>query len=140
MPETEKSLSVVREWAQKADSDLEAARRLLRSGAGFPADAVCFHAQQCVEKYLKACLSLAAIDFPKTHDVRLLLSLLPEQGQPGLTIEEQRTLTAYATASRYPGWGQIPSSEAREAVRLARRVRKELRATLLKNALRRKRT
>jgi HEPN domain-containing protein len=124
---------------EKADSDLEAARRLVRSGAGFPTDVVCFHAQQCVEKYLKASLSLAGIDFPKTHDVRLLLSLLPPRSRPAVTPGEQRMLTAYATATRYPGWEEIPASQAREAVRLARRVRKDLRATLPKAALRRQR-
>jgi HEPN domain-containing protein len=34
-----------------------------------PTDTVCFHAQQCVEKHLKALLVLRAIVFPKTHDI-----------------------------------------------------------------------
>ena len=32
-------------------------------------DGVCFHAQQCIEKYLKAKLVEADIDFPKTHNL-----------------------------------------------------------------------
>jgi HEPN domain-containing protein len=39
-------------------------------------DTVCFHAQQCVEKYLKAFLVLEGIDFPKTHDIGKISALL----------------------------------------------------------------
>jgi len=34
-----------------------------------PYDTICFHAQQCVEKYLKALLTSTHTDFPKTHDL-----------------------------------------------------------------------
>lgn len=139
MPSDDQVLSVVREWIQKAENDLEAVVRLLRSGAGFPTDTVCFHAQQCVEKYLKAYLSLAAIDFPKTHDIRLLLALFPKDARPAMALDDQRNLTAYATGARYPGWGEIPLAETRRAVAAARRVRKEIRRLLPKEALRRKR-
>src|SRR5207253_8193368 len=39
-------------------------------------DAVCFHAQQCAEKYLKACLQEADLPFRKTHDLSELLHSL----------------------------------------------------------------
>jgi HEPN domain-containing protein len=42
-----------------------------------PFDTVCFHAQQCAEKYLKALLLQAGSEPPKTHDLRLLLQRLP---------------------------------------------------------------
>jgi HEPN domain-containing protein len=35
-------------------------------------DAACFHAQQCVEKYLKARLQEAGIVFTKTHNLIFL--------------------------------------------------------------------
>jgi HEPN domain-containing protein len=140
MHDVEKVHRVVREWVHKAENDLQAAIRLLRSGEGFPADAVCFHAEQWVEKYLKAYLTWAAIDFPKTHDIRLLLSLLPEDTRPELTAEEQRKLTAYATGARYPGWEDIPPSEAEYAVKLARRVRSRLRKILRRKTLVRRKT
>jgi HEPN domain-containing protein len=38
--------------------------------------AICFHAQQCAEKYLKARLTEANIPFIKTHDLPSLLSQL----------------------------------------------------------------
>lgn len=39
-----------------------------------------FHAQQCVEKLLKAALASRGIDFPFTHDLETLRRLLDEQG------------------------------------------------------------
>ena len=136
MSGTERTIQVVGEWVQKAENDLTNAAHALRLGARCPADTVCFHAQQCVEKYLKAYLSLAAIDFPKTHDIRLLLALLPKDARPAITLKDQRNLTAYATGARCPGWGEISLTEARRAVAVARRARKEIRRLLPTKALR----
>lgn len=43
---------VVREWVAKAESDFRNATYALTMPGNWPADTVCFHAQQCVEKYL----------------------------------------------------------------------------------------
>lgn len=56
MPASEAVLTVVREWIVKAEHDLTAAVQILKLGKAAPTEAVCFHAQQCVEKYLKAVL------------------------------------------------------------------------------------
>ncbi|MGH9891084.1 MAG: HEPN domain-containing protein [bacterium] len=132
-------LTVVREWIAKAENDLKNATHTLKMGRECPTDTVCFHAQQTVEKYLKALLVHEGIDFPKTHDLENLTNLLSPRIRPGLTAEEQARLTDYATGARYPGWSDIPLTEAREAVRLARRVRQEVRASLLGKDSRRKR-
>ncbi|HEX9668755.1 MAG TPA: HEPN domain-containing protein, partial [Thermoanaerobaculia bacterium] len=60
---------VAREWILKAENDLKTAVHVLKLGEHCPTDSVCFHAQQCVEKYVKAVLILAGTDFPKTHDL-----------------------------------------------------------------------
>ena len=57
MPVAEAVLTVVREWIVKADNDLTAAAQILKLGKDTPTEAVGFHAQQCVEKYLKAATS-----------------------------------------------------------------------------------
>lgn len=77
MPDPEKVLSVVREWVAKAENDLKTAAHTLKLGKDCPTDTVCFHAQQCVEKYLKALLVWKGIDFPKTHDLEKLIGMLP---------------------------------------------------------------
>ena len=121
----------IREWVEKAENDLKACRQLLRAGSDAPTDVVCYHAQQCVEKYMKAALVTAAIDFPKTHDIAVLFRMLPKRSRPSLAADQCRRLTRYATATRYPGsYPVISLTEARQAVGLARVVRRELRVLL----------
>ncbi len=69
MPDSEKLLAVFGGWIVKAENDLKTAAHTLKLGRDCPTDTVCFHAQQCVEKYFKACLVLEGVDFPKTHDL-----------------------------------------------------------------------
>lgn len=138
MSKADEILSVMMEWVAKAENDLENAARVLRIPKRCPTDTVCFHAQQCLEKYLKAFLVFSSMDFPKTHDIRLLISLLPPRARPKLTREEQRKLTGYATVARYPGWGEISLAEARKAVRLARRVRAGIRKHFPQRAFQRR--
>jgi HEPN domain-containing protein len=40
-------------------------------------------------KYIKALLVLGRIDFPKTHDIRRLVDMLPPDMRPDLTADEQ---------------------------------------------------
>ncbi len=126
-------LHVIRQWVLKAEHDLTNAAHTLKLGAAGPTDTVCFHAQQCVEKYLKALLAWHSLDFPKTHNIKMLLALLPRQLQPELTVVEQERLTDFATVTRYPGdYEPITLAEARRAVALARRVRRQIRRWLPK--------
>ncbi len=135
---SERVLGVARDWMRKAENDLMNAAPTLKLGADGPTDTICFHSQQCVEKYLKALFVVRAIDFPKTHDLEKLISLLPATVRIRLGAEEQAKLTEYATGARYPGWGEIPLAEARRAVAIARRVRGEIRRMLPRAILRRK--
>jgi len=137
MSAPERVFAIAGDWVRKAENDLMNAVHTLKLGARGPTDTVCFHAQQCIEKYLKALLVLRAIDFPKTHDLEKLVSLLPATARAGLIAEEQAKLTEYATGTRYPGWGEIPLVEARRAVAVARRVRGVIRRALPREALRR---
>ncbi len=94
----------VREWVSKAESDYRVAARELRVRKDPSPDAICFHAQQCIEKYLKALLTLHGIVPPRTHDLlhlwKMAVSLpvgLPKR-LPGL-----RKVTVGAVEYRYPG-------------------------------------
>ncbi len=62
MPEPDKVTLVIREWVIKAENDLKTAVHTLEMEDDCPTDTVCFHAQRCVEKYLKAFLVLKEID------------------------------------------------------------------------------
>ncbi len=59
-------LGVVRAWFKKAENDLINAENTIKMDAP-PTDTICFHAQQCAEKYLKGFLTFHQIGFPKTH-------------------------------------------------------------------------
>jgi len=124
-------LDVARQWVAKAEGDLKTAAHTLRLKTDCPTDVVCFHAQQCVEKYLKALLVLNGIEFPRTHQISVLMALLPAQVRPALTAEEQDRLTEYAVTTRYPGdYDPISYDEARQAVRIARSLRNQVRRRL----------
>jgi len=61
-----------------------------------------FHCQQAVEKLLKALLSLAGVGYPRTHNLRLLMDLLTDAGQPlPNDFTELDILTPYGTLFRY---------------------------------------
>jgi HEPN domain-containing protein len=138
MPAPDPLILVLREWLLKADNDLKTAAHTLTLGQDCPTDTVCYHAQQCVEKYLKALLVFRGTVFPKTHDIHELRALLPPKLRPKLDSKVQDRLTKYATVRRYPGAGpELPLAEARKAVAIARRCRKAVRSHLPRAALRR---
>ena len=61
-----------------------------------------FHAQQAVEKALKALLCFRDIDFPRTHDLESLFSRLSGSGVlPPFEGARLRPLTPYAVDFRY---------------------------------------
>ena len=92
------------EWVAKAEGDFACVQREWRARKNPNWDALCFHAQQCIEKYLKACLQENAVLIEKTHNLNVLLELLLKKYP---LMEEWRTpllqLNAYAVAFRYPG-------------------------------------
>ena len=106
------------------------AAHTLKLGHRCPTDAVCFHSQQCAEKYLKALLVMRRIDFPKTHDLEALAARLRNGEKPRLSPDDLARLKRYATVTRYPGAEEIGLIEARTAVAAARRVRKAIRSLL----------
>ena len=137
LPVPEPVSRVVAQWVQKADADFLSALQLLRARDARVAGSICFHAQQRVEKYLKARLVLLGVDFAKTHSIKALMALLPSDATPELTAGKQSLLTDYAVGSRYPSdYDGSTLFEARNAVRIARRVRGEIRRALPRSSLR----
>jgi HEPN domain-containing protein len=124
MPEADAVRSVVRQWIEKAGNDLKTARNNLRTAEDCPTDMTCFHAQQCIEKCIKAALVNSGIEFAPTHDISIIAALLPAEYHLSLTPEQERRLTRYATVTRYPGdYEPIPLAEATDAVELALSIR-----------------
>ena len=113
-------------WLRKADRDLKVAKRELESENPVT-EAVCFHAQQAVEKYLKAFLVHHNRPFRKTHDIAELLHLCSkvDKSFEELMYEKIVKLTVYSVDIRYPGTFDYEPTleEAREAVEIAEKVR-----------------
>ena len=124
-------LKVIRQWINRAEEDFRNAEYTLTLKEDCPFGTICFHAEQCVEKYLKALLVFKGIDFPKTHNIPEEVALLPALVRPALSAEEQEQLTDYATVLRYPGdWEPITREDAEAAVKVARKVREAVRKHL----------
>ena len=109
------------DWLRHAWSDLELART--RRNSKILLEDLCFHAQQTAEKALKAVLVFNSVPFPKTHNIRTLMDLLPE----GLNLPEEArgaaSLTDYAVLTRYPGVLEpVTEEEYIEAIRIAEAV------------------
>jgi len=121
---------LAREWVDKAEGDFHSCQRETRARRHPNYDSACFHAQQCVEKYLKARLQEAGLFFPKTHDLDELLHLvLPIEPQWAALRPAVSQLTNYAVVFRYPG-PSASAPDARQALAHCQLVRKYARQTL----------
>ena len=118
-----------REWLRKAEADRVIARRI--SSGKFPLhDGVCFHCQQCAEKYLKALLEELGLAIPRTHNLDDLLNLLlAYYSTLGALRRGLIFLTDFAVDPRYPN-GNTGKRQAAAALRWAERVRTECRKLL----------
>ena len=125
---------VVRHWLTKAANDLKNAENTLATlpDPDCPLDTVCFHAQQCAEKALKALLISRGIPIEKTHNIGQLLYLCKPGSAWVEKFEGVEKLTHYAVDSRYADSPseEIDRQEAVWAVALAERVFGEVRRQL----------
>ena len=123
---------VVREWIDKAQGDhLTATREAQAEPPNY--DAVCFHAQQCIEKLLKAALIARGQIPPKTHDLTVLSRLLSSTDpQWQWSVQDLRLLSRAAVDFRYPG-ESAGAEEAQAALHVSQAVRESL-LSLLRTA------
>lgn len=123
MPHDPALVSETRSWLCKAAKDLAAAAYESQATPPFAEDIV-FHAQQAVEKALKAFLTWHGQPFRKTHN---LIELGEEcaridQGLEAL-LRRAAPLTEYAWKFRYPGDPEEPApDEAAQALGTALQV------------------
>ena len=112
---------IIKLWLLKAESDIRTAQILIKD-ENPPTDSICFHAQQAVEKLLKAYLTYLDIKAPKAHDIATLLELCLSADEKFKELDQEKLeeLTFYAVEIRYPDAFYQPSiEEAREALKQA---------------------
>jgi HEPN domain-containing protein len=96
--------SQVAEWVSKADGDFATSGRELRARKSPNYDAVCFHAQQCAEKYLKAVLQENKKHIPKIHNLIELMLLCEEiDNSFEMLRADLVTMERFSVRTRYPG-------------------------------------
>lgn len=116
-------------WVRKAEEDYVTAKQGSRSKVPLH-DSVCFHCQQCAEKYLKGLMEEIGLVVPKTHDLDLLVTSLLAL-HPGLRSLRRGMifLTDFAVETRYPG-KDASKRQAMAALRWVQRTRTKARALL----------
>jgi HEPN domain-containing protein len=113
-------------WLRHAETDILAATVLL-SDVDDLAPSIAFHAQQAIEKALKAVLVASQVDFRRTHQLTLLADLIPAEWDLRLPTEQLPRISHYAAETRYPidDWNQVEPvtvDEARSALEVAQSV------------------
>ena len=109
-------------WTEKGRADLRSARWELERPDQPNLDAAGFHAQQAVEKLLKAALVALGQTPPRTHDLVHLADLLTRAGSRwSWSPEELAYLSQAGVAVRYPGVA-LTRDEAARLVVLAERI------------------
>lgn len=119
------------EWLAKAEGDFAVVERESRVKKYPNYDAVCFHAQQCAEKYLKARLAEAGIAFTKIHDLTALLDMAIKL-EPFWEVHraDLAFLNEFAVNFRYPG-ESADKETAFDARKRCREFRKTARSAMV---------
>lgn len=119
-------LDLAKLWIKKAESDLVTGKNSLNISPEPPLDTICFHAQQCAEKYLKAFLTYQGIEFDKTHDLVQLTDTAMKIDEDFEQISEYgEKLLPYAVEARYPSAfdEELTLDRAREAIQMATTIK-----------------
>ena len=115
-------LNHIENWLFRAREDLSVMNRLAEAEIEFYTSTICFHAQQSVEKYLKAYLIYHDVDFPRTHDVDFLIDKCRIIDNQSFVID-LKSLTEFGVSIRYPDDFFIPGiKETKEYIEIANNI------------------
>ena len=114
---------IVRKWLIKADNDLKTAKHCIIAEEVI-SDSVCFHAQQAMEKFLKAYLISKDISPQKTHKIEILIENCKNFDNSFNELDGIEKMSEYAVELRYPDDFYNPSiEEAQESIIVAQKVK-----------------
>lgn len=101
---------ITEEWLKAARDDLMVIEKIIDSE--YLTHIVAFHAQQAIEKVIKAVMEEINIDIPKIHN--LLTLFVRIEGNTSYSVDQDllKTLDALYIDSRYPGdFGLLPNGK-----------------------------
>jgi len=114
--------SQYKEWVEVASQDLASAKYLV-SMKPVPLEIICYHCQQCAEKYMKAYLVFRNKEVIKTHD---LIALYKELIELDTTFEEIKNecidLTDFSVTTRYPYKLELDKIDMEKAIMDAEKI------------------
>ena len=93
--------SISNEWLKSAESDLAIIKLIIPDES--LTHQVAFHAQQAIEKCLKAIIEEFQLGFIKTHSIRTLISIVSKQISINAKLELIIMLDQLYIDARYPG-------------------------------------
>ena len=122
--------AITQQWVSKAEGDWVSMNREGQAQNPPNHDLVCYLAQQCAEKYLKARLQEANLCFPKTHNLPALPALvIPADSTWNMLQVALTKLDDYGVEFRYPG-SDANAADAQDAQHFCRIAREVARRSL----------
>jgi len=128
---------ISREWLRKAQDDLDVIEEI--KNKKHLTNMVAFHAQQAIEKSLKAIIDEFNLGFVKIHQIERLLEIVKEHLEANIDNEIVQMLDSLYIESRYPvDIGLLPDGKPSEedannffefAILIYRSVKKKLEGT-----------
>lgn len=111
-----------RRWLEVARRDIATAGWCLKAEPSLT-EAAAYHCQQAAEKILKSMLVFEGIQFPKTHDLKILVNLVaPFAASIGERLDDVVPISVWGFAYRYPFEEEVeaPPDKSEVAAALAR--------------------
>jgi HEPN domain-containing protein len=121
-----KNSQMAKEWLKASNYDLEVIEEILDNENLTQMSA--FHAQQAIEKALKAVLEFHNQKIPKIHNIKKLINLTKEYIYLNIDVNIIITIDTLYIESRYPGdtgllpYGQPTVADAKEFYKIAQTV------------------
>jgi HEPN domain-containing protein len=104
-----------RQLFDMANKDHSALSHMLDS-ASFSDEVFGFHAQQTIEKALKAWIAARGLVYPKSHDVSALVKILHDDGQDLSKFPDLEDYTVFAVQYRYEAYDSEDDIDCDEAI------------------------
>lgn len=115
----DKNSKAYKDWLQKAENDLKAAKGIYGYYEKPPTDTICYHCHQVAEKSLKAYLFFKGKKFQKIHDLIALLNIcLASDKSLDSLREDVEVLNQYYIETKYPldMFVEYSKDEAKKAI------------------------
>jgi HEPN domain-containing protein len=104
-----------RQLWEMAGRDLKALQSM-RDANQFSDEVFGFHAQQAIEKALKAWMAVRHLTYPRSHDLGILISMLEETGENLTSFSDLEDYTVFAVQYRYEAYDETDDLDREDAI------------------------